>query len=94
MLSALDERRVQLTEAGKALLTRLDLHPPTSVPDSSKELGTGHICPPKIPVPKIGAEVMEGDGVETEAPAASGLDRLPVELHQSSTSSSEPSRRR
>ena len=93
MLSALDDRRVQLTEAGKALLALLDLHPPTSVTDSSQEVGTGQICPPEVPRhTTVDAGVMRGDGVETGAPAAAGLDCLLVELHQSSTNSSIPDR--
>jgi hypothetical protein len=35
---------VQLIEVGKVLLPRLDLHPPTSVSDSSKEVSTEQIA--------------------------------------------------
>jgi predicted RNA-binding protein with PUA-like domain len=93
MLSALDDRRVQLTDAGKALLTRLDLYPPTSISDSSTEVGSGQIYPPEIlPRTKVDAEVMEGDSVQTGTPAASDLDCLLLELQQSSTDSSSPDR--
>ena len=94
MLSALDDRRVQLTGKGKALLARLDLHSPIPVSDSSKEVSTGQASPPGVQLhTKVDAEVVEGDSVETGAPAASDyLDRLLLELHESSTNSSHPDR--
>jgi hypothetical protein len=91
MLSGLDDRRVQLTEAGKALLARLDLYLPTSLSDSFKEASTEDNCSPEVPAAIIlETEVVEGGGVEAEFALASGLDRLLVELHRSSTNSSQP----
>jgi hypothetical protein len=93
MLSALDARRVQVTDAGKALLARLHLYPPISTSDSAKEVGMGQTCPPEaVPHTKVGAEVMKDDGADIGTPPASGLDHTLLELDQSSTDSSHPDR--
>ena len=89
MLAALDDRRVQLTEGGEALLSDLDLYVPEPHAEG-KALGAGDELTVPAPAPISGRVAREP---LSPTPAEVGqLAELAAELTAASTDSSDPDR--
>lgn len=88
MVLALDDSRVQITDKGRALLNRLELHEPTP---SRESPGKGHVD--QVSSPVFSTETSDGASINSRpAESADRLNQLQAELRDSCSDSSDPDR--
>jgi hypothetical protein len=89
MLTALDDRRIQLTEAGAALLARLDLFRPDS---SDADEALTAVDAPSAVEPDTAPDILGDEPLPAMSGTGDRLDSLAEELTAASTDSSDPDR--